>query len=127
MLGHQVTATSSQLSLQNGSAKLEFTTPAAGQVGIVISDSAGNQFYATTVNATQGSNSWTWNGENSSGNQVPDGAYTVAVTEDNGNGSATAVPFTITGTATGVQSSGSSVQLDLGSLPVNFSNITSVS
>ncbi len=126
MLGHQVTATSSQLALQNGHASVGFTAPSAEPVGVVVSDSAGNQLYATTLNAVSGSNSWTWNGQNSAGTQLPDGAYTVAVTANNSGGSSTPLATTITGTATGVGQSGTTVQLDLGSLPVSFSNITSV-
>src|SRR3978361_202680 len=41
MLGSTVTATSTQLPLQNGSAKLSFTAPSAGPVNIVVSNSSG--------------------------------------------------------------------------------------
>ncbi len=127
MLGHTVTAQSSQLALQNGSAGVQFTAQSAGPVGIAVTDSSGSQLYAGVVKAAAGSNSWTWNGLNSAGAQVPDGAYTVSVTAADANGNATALPFTVSGTATGVTESGSSVQLQLGSLPVDFANIRSVS
>jgi flagellar basal-body rod modification protein FlgD len=128
MLGHTVSVQSSQLTLQNGSAGVQFTAPGAGPVSIVVTDSNNDQLYATTVNATTGSNSWTWNGQNSAGNQVADGAYTVAVTEAGANGGAgTPLSFTVTGTATGVQEQGATVDLELGALSVPFSEIRSVS
>ena len=126
MLGHKVTAASSQLALQNGSATVGFTAPAAGPVGIVVTNSGGSQVYAATVNATAGSNSWSWNGQNSAGAQLPDGAYAVSVIANTAGGSSITLPTTITGTATGVGQQGSSVQLDLGGLAVDFSKITSV-
>jgi flagellar basal-body rod modification protein FlgD len=91
-----------------------------------VTNSTGSQVYATAINGSAGSNSWTWNGENSAGTQMPDGVYTVSVVAGNGSGSYSPLSTTVTGVATGVTQSGTTVQLDIGSLPVNFSSITSV-
>jgi hypothetical protein len=48
------------------------------------------------------------------------------VTQQNGSSSATAVPFTVVGTATGVDKTGSAVDLQMGAVSVDFSNIQSV-
>jgi flagellar basal-body rod modification protein FlgD len=125
MVGHQVDVTSNQLSLQNGVAGVNFTGTAGQAVTIQVSDANGNVIQNANVTATAGSNSWSWNGQSSNGTQYPDGAYTVAVTTG-ATGASTAVPFTVVGTATGVTSSGSSLQLNIGSLAVNFSAIQSV-
>ncbi len=127
MLGSQVTATSSQVPLQNGKASLSFTAPAAEPVAIAVYNSAGTQILDTALTATQGSNTWNWNGKDSSGATVPDGAYTVAVMGQGSSGTATALPFTVTGTATGVSSGSNAVSLNLGALSVPFTAVTSVS
>ena len=127
MLGSQVSATSSQLPLQNGKASLSFTAPAAEPVAIAVYNSAGTQILDTAVNATKGSNTWSWNGQDATGTTVPDGAYNVAVMGQGSTGAATALPFTVTGTATGVTSGTNSVSLDLGALSVPFTSVTSVS
>jgi flagellar basal-body rod modification protein FlgD len=126
MTGKQVTAQSNQIALQNGGGTLNFNDPTAGTVAIAVTDSSGNQLYGTTLNATAGQNTWTWNGTTSAGVQLPDGAYNVAVVAGNADGTTAALPFTVTGTATGVQSLSSGMQLELGALSVPFSSVESV-
>jgi flagellar basal-body rod modification protein FlgD len=126
LLGKQVDVTSSQLSLQSGTSTIDFTAPSAGPAAIAIYDGSGNQVYTATVNAAQGSNSFTWNGQTGSGATAPDGAYKVAVAGTAADGSGTILPFTVIGTVTGVQSTGTTVQLELGQLTVDMSAVTSV-
>ena len=125
LLGKQVDVTSNQLALQNGSATVDFSASAAGPVTIAVASSAGAPLYQATVNATPGANSWTWQGQTASGATMPDGAYNVTVT-GGGSGSAAAVPFTVRGTVTGVNGSGSTPQIDLGTLAVPVSALTAV-
>jgi flagellar basal-body rod modification protein FlgD len=126
MLGATVTATSTQLPLQNGSAALTFTAASAGPVTVAVSNSAGQNLYDASVNATAGANNWTWNGTASNGTALTDGAYNVTVTSTASDGTATSLPFTITGTATSVDSQSSNLTLNLGAVSVPFSAITSV-
>jgi flagellar basal-body rod modification protein FlgD len=128
MIGEQVTVQSTQIPLQNGTGTVNFTAPAAEPVSIAITNSSGVAIYNTTMNAASGSNSWTWNGTSNAGQTVPDGVYTMAITAGNTGTGTSTLPFTVTGTATGVSSSSSNntVDLDLGSLSVPFSSITSV-
>jgi flagellar basal-body rod modification protein FlgD len=126
IIGKQVTAQATQIPLQNGSGTLNFTAPAPEPVSIVVQDSNGNTLRQVTLNATQGTNTWNWDGTNSSGQTLPDGAYTVAVTTGAAGAPATALPFTITGTATGVTTQNNIVNLRLGALSVPFSAVNSV-
>ncbi|HUA89540.1 MAG TPA: FlgD immunoglobulin-like domain containing protein, partial [Steroidobacteraceae bacterium] len=71
-------------------------------------------------------NSFTWNGMTASGSTAPDGAYNVAVAGTTSSGSTGTLPFTVVGTVTGVNASGSNVMIDLGQLQVNMSAVTSV-
>jgi flagellar basal-body rod modification protein FlgD len=126
MLGATVSATSTQLPLQNGNAALSFTAPSAGPVSIAITDADGDNLYDASVNASAGANNWTWNGTDSSGETLPDGAYNVAITRTAADGTAAAVPFTVTGTATSVDSQSNNLMLNLGAVSVPFTAITSV-
>ncbi len=112
--------------LQNGKGQLTFTAPAAEPADIAIYNAAGQQILNTSINAQQGANSWTWNGQNSTGATMPDGAYSVAVIGANPDGSTSALPFTVTGTATGVTSSNNALSLSLGALSVPFTAVQSV-
>jgi flagellar basal-body rod modification protein FlgD len=126
ILGKQVTVQSSEIPLQNGSGTLNFTTPTPEPVSITVRDANGNTLQQVTVNAAQGANTWNWNGMNSKGQILPDGAYTVAVTSSVAGAPATAVPFTVVGTATGIATQNDSVNLQLGALSVPFTSVTSV-
>jgi flagellar basal-body rod modification protein FlgD len=126
ILGKQVTVQSSQIPLQDSGGTVNFTTPSAEPVTITIQDSNGSTLQSATVNAVQGANTWTWNGTTSSGQVLPDGAYTVLVTGGTAGAAAASVPFTVVGTATGVTTQNNSVNLQLGALSVPFSAVTSV-
>lgn len=126
MLGQQVTVQSTQVPLQNGSATVNITSPAAEPVAVSITDANGVAVYSGSFNAVAGNNSWTWNGTDNSGNTVADGVYTLTPTGTNADGSTSTLTFTVNGTATGVQETNNTVELELGSLSVPFSAITSV-
>lgn len=121
MVGKEVAVTSTSLPVQNGAAGLEYTAPSAGPVSITVTDAAGNILEQQSVTATRGQNSWSWNGQTRDGNQLPDGAYGVSVTQGG-----TAVPFSVLGTATGVQNASSGLALQLGAVSVPFSSLVSV-
>jgi flagellar basal-body rod modification protein FlgD len=126
MIGQQVTVQSTQVPLQDGTATVNITSPAAEPVSVAITNSNGVAVYNGSFNAVAGSNSWTWNGTDNSGNTVPDGLYTLTPTGTNTDGSSSTLTFSVTGTATGVQDANNAVQLQLGALSVPFSAITSV-
>ncbi len=76
--------------------------------------------------AAKGSNTWTWDGTDGSGHTLPDGSYKVAVAGANPDGTVSALPFSVIGTATGVQNLTNGVKLQLGALSVDFSKVQSV-
>lgn len=126
MIGKPVTATSSQLTLQNGSAQIEFNTANAEPVAIAVYNSSGSQIQTASLTSTAGTNTWTWNGESANGVSEPDGAYTVSVMSVGTNGTTTAIPFTVTGTATSVINNSGTVEVQMGGLTLPFSDVTSV-
>ncbi len=126
LVGRQVEVTSDKLSLQNGTAAVRFNAAADGQVAIAVYSDTGVKIADGLVNATAGSNEWTWNGRNGNGTQMRDGAYTVAVTGANADGTAAALPFTVLATATGVQQQDNAIRLQLGGQVVDFAAVKAV-
>ncbi|MBV9250178.1 MAG: flagellar biosynthesis protein FlgD, partial [Acetobacteraceae bacterium] len=126
MVGKTVTVQSDHVPLQNGSGSITFTAPSAEPVDIAIYNDSGLKIRDATISATQGNNTWTWDGTDGSGNTVADGSYKVSVMGTNSDGTSTALPFTVTGTATGVTNSNNAVSLQLGALTVGFSAIKSI-
>ena len=122
LVGKQVVAQSSTLDLKNGSASLTLSPTTSEPVTVAITSPAGVALTTQTVQAAPGGTGWTWNGETDSGQSLPDGAYSVAVTDANGK----AVPFGIAGTVASVQKSGSDVMLTLGNgQEVSYSSVQS--
>jgi flagellar basal-body rod modification protein FlgD len=126
MTGKQVTASSDHVPLQNGKGTIQFSTTTAQPVDISIYDANGAKLSDAMLESSAGTNTWTWNGTNSSGGTVPDGSYKFAVTGANADGTTTALTASVIGTATGVQSQSTGMQLELGALSVDFSQVQSV-
>ena len=126
VVGKSVTVQSSQIALQNGAGQLNFNTNTAEPVNITITNSSGVTVQQVSETSKAGANTFTWNGQDSSGTQLPDGAYNVAISGTGSGGTTAAVPFTVTGTATGVQNTNGAVTLQLGALSLGFSNVQSV-
>lgn len=126
MLGKTATVSSSQLSLQNGSSQINFTTKTAQPVVVTVYNAAGVAIQSSSFTSTAGSNAVTWNGKAANGVTQADGAYKVTVSAIGADGSTSAIPFTVTGTVTSVQNQNSTVQLQMGGLTVPFSSVQSV-
>lgn len=126
MVGRTVSVNSTTMPLQNGVGEISFTAPLAENATISITDSAGRTVGSAAVQAKAGANSWTWNGTDGHGTKLPDGLYTVAVTGTDAAGASKALPFQVIGKATGVQVSGTTLNLQIGSLTTSFANVTSV-
>ncbi|WP_158747620.1 flagellar hook assembly protein FlgD, partial [Acidisphaera sp. L21] len=126
VVGKTVTVDSTQMALQNGTGSLNYTTTAAEPVDITITNSSGVKVKEVSATSSAGSNSYTWDGTDSSGTKLADGVYTVAINGTPTGGTTAAVPFTVTGTATGVTNANGAVTLQMGALSVDFSKVESV-
>ncbi len=126
LVGKQVTVSATQVPLQNSSATLDFNTATAEPVTISITDSKGNDVKDISGSSAAGDNTYTWDGTNNAGSTVKDGVYNVSITSSAAGGAAVTIPFTVTGTATGVTNSNGAVSLNLGDLTVPFSDIVDV-
>ena len=81
-----------------------------------------------TGTGNAGSNSFTWDGKDSSGNQLSDGGqYTISVTATNSTGNSVLNYTTVTGTVTGIDTSTSTPSLTVNGISVSAANIIGVS
>ena len=122
LVGQSVQLSGDQASLQNGSASVNFTSSSTQPVSIGVYGASGTLLNSATVTPAAGANSWTWNGKAANGARQADGAYKIVVQAADG----TAVPFTTQGTVTGVQRSGTAINVQLGGLSVDLSTVASV-
>ena len=126
LVGKPVTVTSDRIALQGGKGAVQFDTPTPQPVSIGIYSDAGVKLRDAVLTSQPGHNAWSWDGKDSQGSAVPDGAYRTVVTTQSG-GATQDLPFTVSGTATGVQKSGTALQVQLGALKVDLSAVQSLS
>lgn len=126
VVGHKATVSATQIALQNGTGAVDFSLPSAEPVQIAVVNAAGQPVRDASINAQAGSNSWTWDGRDDSGNLVADGTYGIAIETQGSGGTASAVPFSVVGTATGLTNTSSGMQLQLGALSVPLSSVQSL-
>ena len=130
MIGKQVEAQGSQVSLQSGSpASINFNlASAANQVTVSVTDSTGATVKTLTAGAIgAGNGSISWDGTNAAGVQLPSGAYTFAVSATDASGNLVTSTPLIKGVVTGVDMSGADPVLSVGNLNVNLTDVTNVS
>lgn len=122
LVGQTLDVSSSQLSLQNGTADVRFDTTSPTQVTVGVFSASGAKLREDVVTTKAGSNDWTWDGKDANGVQLPDGAYTATVKAADG----TDVPFTVRGTATAVTRVDDALKVQMGALGVDFGSVQSV-
>jgi flagellar basal-body rod modification protein FlgD len=128
-IGHTVTAKADTAMLSNGSATFNYSlSSASSNAQVTITDSLGNTVYTGSGTGDAGSNSFTWDGKDSDGNQLEDGGkYTIAVTATDTVGNSVVQYTAITGTVTGIDTSTSTPSLTVNGVSVSASNIIGVS
>lgn len=127
-IGHTVQAKTNTATLSGGSATFGYSLSSpSSNVSISIADSSGNTVWTGTGTGNAGSNSFTWNGQDQSGNQLADGGqYTMSVTATDSAGNSVYQYSTISGVVTGIDASTSTPSLLVNGVPVSASNIVGV-
>ncbi len=128
LIGKQVTATSATAALSNGQASWTYSLPvAASSATVSVANSTGQVVYTGTAPSfAAGSSTFTWNGQSSSGVQLPDGTYTLSVAATDSSGGAITPTLSVSGTASSVQSVNGTTMVTVGSSQVPVSAITNV-
>ncbi|GBQ34530.1 flagellar biosynthesis protein FlgD [Gluconacetobacter azotocaptans] len=127
LVGQTATANTTTLPLQNGSASLSFEGSSGQTVAIAVANSAGVIVKDVVASASNGTNTWTWDGTDNNGNQLSNGAYSVAVETVSSSGTTSDVPFTVSGTITGVAKGDSDMEVEMGDAHIPLSDVTNVS
>ena len=126
-LGHAVTVSGGQGALINGQANWSYTLGAqAANTTLTVSDSNGNVVYSTAGGTAAGTNTFSWNGQNQNGTQLPDGTYTLQVSATGANGSAVSSSVTSTGVVSEVNMSQNPPTLMIGPMSVPLSSVSAV-
>jgi flagellar basal-body rod modification protein FlgD len=127
MLGATVEIEGDALSLQDGQASLRIPR-AAGveEVRIAIRDTSGRLLREETARTEGRDLLWQWDGRDSTGRTLADGAYRVSVLGAAPGEAAAAVPFRVVGRVTGLDQQDGQVALALGRVTTTLDRVRSV-
>ena len=124
LMGRTVEVESDRLSLQGGQAALRL--PAAGaarSARIEVQDADGRVLRTAEVPLGTAATNWRWDGRDSRGRALPDGAYRFAVTGATATGAPSPVAAGVLARATAVERQDGEVRLKLGALTVDFGRL----
>lgn len=125
-VGKRVTADGATSQLQDGEATWAVTAARqADNATITIRDLAGNSIFTTTASLNAGTTNFNWDGTDNSGNQMPDGTYSITVDARDDNG-VISVSTQTTGIVEAIDFSGTEPVLMIGDARINLSSVTSV-
>ncbi|MBS0332317.1 MAG: DUF4165 domain-containing protein, partial [Proteobacteria bacterium] len=129
LIGKQVKATSDTATLTGGQAQWTYNLPAGvADLKVQVVDSNGtivNSVAPTDMGA--GDHSFSWNGKDLTGSQLPDGGtYTLKVTAVDSGGNALSTSNYQQGVVTGVTQSNGQTFITVNGTPVNWSSIVSI-
>jgi len=110
-LGRTVVINGTVAELANGTATWNYSVNKPSTASINVSDSTGKIVYSTTQAIQPGQQTFTWNGQTTTGNQLTNGSYTISITAADANGQSVAVATQTQGTVSGVDVSKSPPQL----------------
>ncbi len=115
-IGKTVQVLGDVMPLENGKAKATYTLDKdVTAVTITVKDMNGKVVYSEQGKITSGTHEFTWNGKDSNGNQLEDGAYQISVSTKVPSGETNAsVMTTVFGKVTGVASDENNVYVGLG-------------
>lgn len=126
-LGKKVTLSDGTGQLASGAASWTYGLDnAAASTTLTIKNSDGNVVYSTTGDTTSGTHSFSWDGKNAYGDAQTDGLYTLTVSSTAKDGTAVTTTVASSATVSGVDLSGSSPKLVVGSSEVPISSVTMI-
>jgi len=126
-LGTQVEAQSDQLPLQDGVASASYTlSEPAAKTQILVTDAAGNVLFSEPGPTTTGRHTFLWNGADTNGTVLADGAYKLQIAAENRDGDLIDVPTAIQGKVDSVSFADGAFTLHLGEVGVALDQIATV-
>jgi flagellar basal-body rod modification protein FlgD len=125
-LGATVVVGGNTAQLANGQATWNYSVTSPATATINVSNASGVQVYSTTQAVQPGNQTFVWNGQNSVGNPMPPGAYTVSISATGANGQTVPVTTQVEGVVSGVNVSANPITLTINGQAYPLTQITQV-
>jgi len=126
-LGKNVSITNGNASLSNGAATWTYNLGStAASTTLSVTNSAGTVVYTGPGSVTAGNNTFNWNGQDNSGNQLDDGTYKLSVTATDPSGNAITTTVASAGTVSQIDMTGGTPKLVVGNMEISPSDIAAV-
>lgn len=127
LVGKTATAKITSLPLQGGKASLSFDTEVKEPIAISVANSSGMVVKEALGTSQPGTNTWSWDGKDMSGNQLPNGQYFVSVKTMDSAGNTADVPFTVSGKISSVSKGDDDLEVNMGQTEIPMSSIVNIS
>jgi Flagellar hook capping protein len=122
-LGKKVTLTDGSGQLSSGAAAWTYGLDNDAKTTVLsIKDSTGKVVYSTSGKTAAGTYGFTWDGKTNQGDTCPDGVYTFTVSSTDTSGKAVSTSVASSALVSGIDLSGSTPQLFIGSSEVPLSS-----
>lgn len=126
-LGTDVAVASDKIMLEDGEVRFDYTLETnAGKAVLNIYNSNNQLVMLMDANKTLGTHKAMWDGTDYFGNQLPDGAYRVAVTYEDTLGKSYTADITSYGTVDGAEIVDGQVLLNIGDLRIPLEDVTRI-
>ena len=129
LIGKDVKAVSDTANLSGGKAQWVYNLPpGAADLKVEVVDASGKLLHAEApTDMKAGDHTFTWNGKDLTGNQLPDGGpYTLRVTALDASGAALSTVNYVQGVVTGVEQSNGATMITINGGQVDWSKVTTI-
>ena len=124
-LGKSVVLTNGEQALSSGTANWTYgLNNDATSTTLTVTNANGKVVYSGKGETAAGTHAFTWNGQDNNGNKLADGTYTLSATSVASDGSAVTTSVASKGVVSGIDTSGKSPQLIIGTMEVPLTDAT---
>jgi len=126
-LGKTVEGTSDSFNLDEGSATFSYELLGKAKSNtIVITDASGKSVFSAKGELQQGRYEYTWDGKDKSGNQLPDGSYSINIAAQDETGEAIDYKTTVYGRVTAAGADNGEVTLHMGDVTLPLGMVLTI-